>query len=270
MVKRKPQTNKPKSAQNEQADEGLSAAEIIIDADREADSKAAGKFSRTELISAFAALLSLVAVGLALWPVLTTKMANERQAELSARVDALSSALESLAAAQTELAKTVVEQQGLSGALKTDLEKLTAQATEQAETLAVNLRAELESLAQKLQKTQQNLMESLNPPTLPAENTEQTDNSANIKDDAANISANRNQADEELANQPGNQQANQKISQPSGQQSATDETWLPKWADVPLDNMAKWFSDLVTIRKTEDTPEEAPRGPQSSSESTSQ
>lgn len=270
MVKRKPQTNKPKSAQNEQADEGLSAAEIIIDADREADSKAAGKFSRTELISAFAALLSLVAVGLALWPVLTTKMANERQAELSARVDALSSALESLAAAQTELAKTVVEQQGLSGALKTDLEKLTAQATEQAETLAVNLRAELESLAQKLQKTQQNLMESLNSPTPPAENTEQTDNSANIKDEAANISANRNQADEEQANQPGNQQANQKISQPSGQQSATDETWLPKWADVPLDNMAKWFSDLVTIRKTEDTPEEAPRGSQSSSESTSQ
>ena len=270
MVKRKPQTNKPKSAQNEQADEGLSAAEIIIDADREADSKAAGKFSRTELVSAFAAVLSLVAVGLALWPFLTTKMANERQAELSARVDALSSALESLAAAQTELAKTVVEQQGLSGALKTDLEKLTAQATEQAETLAVNLRAELESLAQKLQKTQQNLMESLNSPTPPAENTEQTDNSANIKDEAANISANRNQADEEHANQPGNQQANQKISQPSGQQSATDETWLPKWADVPLDNMAKWFSDLVTIRKTEDTPEEAPRGSQSSSESTSQ
>ena len=270
MVKRKPQTNKPKSAQNEQADEGLSAAEIIIDADREADSKAAGKFSRTELISAFAALLSLVAVGFALWPVLTTKMANERQAELSARVDALSSALESLAAAQTELAKTVVEQQGLSGALKTDLEKLTAQANEKAETLAVNLRAELESLAQKLQKTQQNLMESLNSPTPPAENTEQTDNSANIKDEAANISANRNQADEKHANQPGNQKANQKISQPSGQQSATDETWLPKWADVPLDNMAKWFSDLVTIRKTEDTPEEAPRGSQSSSESTSQ
>ena len=160
MVKRKAQTNKTKSDENQQAEEGLSAAETIIDAQLQADSPIAGKFSRAEIMSCIAAVLSLIAVGLALWPVLTTKVANERQAELSARVDTLSSALESLATAQTELAKTVVEQQGLSGALKTDIDKLTMQATKQAETLAVNLRAELESLAQKVQKTQQDVLES--------------------------------------------------------------------------------------------------------------
>ena len=107
MVKRKSQT-KTKSDQNQQADEGLSAAETIIDAQMEAGSPISGKFSRAEIISGIAALLSLIAVGLALWPVLTTKMANERQTELSARVDAISSALESLVTAQTQLAKTVV------------------------------------------------------------------------------------------------------------------------------------------------------------------
>ena len=129
MVKRKTQTNKTKSDENQQAEEGLSAAETIIDAQLQADSHIAGKFSRAEIMSCIAAVLSLIAVGLALWPVLTTKVANERQAELSARVDTLSSALESLATAQTELAKTVVEQQGLNCALKTDIDKLTMQAT---------------------------------------------------------------------------------------------------------------------------------------------
>lgn len=177
MVKRKAQTNKTKSDENQQAEEGLSAAETIIDAQLQADSPIAGKFSRAEIMSCIAAVLSLIAVGLALWPVLTTKVANERQAELSARVDTLSSALESLTTAQTELAKTVVEQQGLSGALKTDIDKLTMQATKQAETLAVNLRAELESLAQKVQKTQQDVLESLNLRPLSAEKTPQTDDS---------------------------------------------------------------------------------------------
>ena len=205
MVKRKAQTNKTKSDENQQADEGLSAAETIIDAQLQADSPIAGKFSRAEIMSCIAAVLSLIAVGLALWPVLTTKVANERQAELSARVDTLSSALESLATAQTELAKTVVEQQGLSGALKTDIDKLTMQATEQAETLAVNLRAELESLAQKVQKTQQDVLESLNLRTLSAEKTPQTDDSADITDSAARQAA----SPDGPASQPDSQPASQ-------------------------------------------------------------
>ena len=253
MVKRKSQT-KTKSDQNQQADEGLSAAETIIDAQMEAGSPISGKFSRAEIISGIAALLSLIAVGLALWPVLTTKMANERQAELSARVDALSSALESLATAQTQLAKTVVEQRGLNGALKTDIDKLTAQVSEQAETIAVNLRAELESLAQKVQKTQKEALESLNLRALSAEKTEKADDSANITDNSAKRPANPNGPDSQLNSQP----------------LAADETWVPKWLGAALAQVADWFSGLVTIRKTEDAPEAASQGSQSSSESTSQ
>jgi hypothetical protein len=252
MVKRKTQTNKTKSDENQQAEEGLSAAETIIDAQLQADSPISGKFSRAEIMSCIAAVLSLIAVGLALWPVLTTKVANERQAELSARVDTLSSALESLATAQTELAKTVVEQQGLSRALKTDIDKLTMQATEQAETLAVNLRAELESLAQKVQKTQQDVLESLNLRTLSAEKTPQTDDSA--------------------ARQPASPDgpASQPDKKPDSQSLADDEAWLPNWVGAALEPVADWFSGLVTIRKIEDAPEAALQSTQSSSESTSQ
>lgn len=258
MVKRKAQTNKTKSDENQQAEEGLSAAETIIDAQLQADSPIAGKFSRAEIMSCIAAVLSLIAVGLALWPVLTTKVANERQAELSARVDTLSSALESLATAQTELAKTVVEQQGLSGALKTDIDKLTMQATKQAETLAVNLRAELESLAQKVQKTQQDVLESLNLRTLSAEKTPQTDDSADITDSAARQAA----SPDGPARQPD--------KKPDSQPLAADEAWLPNWVGAAMEPVADWFSGLVTIRKTEDAPEAASQSTQSSSESTSQ
>jgi hypothetical protein len=257
MVKRKSQT-KTKSDQNQQADEGLSAAETIIDAQMEAGSLIFGKFSRAEIISGSAALLSLIAVGLALWPVLTTKLANERQAELSARVDAISSALESLVTAQTQLAKTVVEQRGLSGALKTDIEKLTAQASEQAETLAVNLRAELESLSQKVQETQKEVLESLNLRTLSAEKTEKADDSANITNNSAKRPANPNGPD------------SAPDSQLNSQPLAADETWVPKWLGAALAQVADWFSGLVTIRKTEDAPDAASQGSQSSSESTSQ
>ena len=262
MVKRKAQTNKTKSDENQQAEEGLSAAETIIDAQLQADSPIAGKFSRAEIMSCIAAVLSLIAVGLALWPVLTTKVANERQAELSARVDTLSSALESLATAQTELAKTVVEQQGLSGALKTDIDKLTMQATKQAETLAVNLRAELESLAQKVQKTQQDVLESLNLRTLSAEKTPQTDDSADITDSAARQAA----SPDGPASQP-NKQPDKK---PDSQLLAADEAWLPNWVGAAMKPVADWFSGLVTIRKTEDAPEAASQSTQSYVESTSQ
>ena len=258
MVKRKAQTNKTKSDENQQAEEGLSAAETIIDAQLQADSPISGKFSRAEIMSCIAAVLSLIAVGLALWPVLTSKVANERQAELSARVDTLSSALESLATAQTELAKTVVEQQGLSDALKTDIDKLTMQATEQAETLAVNLRAELESLAQKVQKTQQDVLESLNLRTLSAEKTPQTDDSADITDSAARQPA----SPDGPASQPD--------KKPDSQSLADDEAWLPNWVGAALEPVADWFSGLVTIRKIEDAPEAALQSTQSSSESTSQ
>ena len=250
MVKRKSETNKTKSDQNQQADEGLSAAETIIDAQMEAGSPVSGKFSRAEIISGIAAFLSLIAVGLALWPVLTTKMANERQAELSARLDALSSALESLASGQTQLAKTVVEQQGLSGALKTDIDKLTAQASNQAETLAVNLRAELESLAQKVQKIQQDVLESLNRRTLSAEKTEHADDTAGITDTSTKQTANPNRADSAPDHQPDNQPL------------AADEEWTPKWVGEALEYLADWFSGLVTIRKTEDVPEVASQGDQ--------
>ena len=262
MVKRKSQTTKTKSEQNQQADEGLSASETIIDAQMEAGSPISGKFSRAEIISGLAALLSLIAVGLALWPVLTTKMANERQAELSARVDALSSALESLATAQTQLAKTVVEQQGLSGTLKTDIDKLTAQASKQAETLALNLRAELESLAQKVQKTQQEVLKSLNLRTFSAEKVGQTDDSVDIADSSAKRPANPNGPDSQPNNQPATQLDNQPL--------ATDKAWVPKWLGAALEQVADWFSGLVTIRKTQDAPEAASEGSQSSSESTSQ
>ena len=266
MVKRKAQTNKTKSDENQQAEEGLSAAETIIDAQLQADSPIAGKFSRSEIMSCIAAVLSLIAVGLALWPVLTTKVANERQAELSARVDTLSSALESLATAQTELAKTVVEQQGLSGALKTDIDKLTMQATEQAETLAVNLRAELESLAQKVQKTQQDVLESLNLRTLSAEKTPQTDDSADITDSAARQAA----SPDGPARQPASQPNKQPDEKPDSQPPAAGEAWLPNWVGAAMEPVADWFSGLVTIRKTEDAPEAASQSTQSSSESTSQ
>ena len=266
MVKRKAQTNKTKSDENQQAEEGLSAAETIIDAQLQADSPIAGKFSRAEIMSCIAAVLSLIAVGLALWPVLTTKVANERQAELSARVDTLSSALESLATAQTELAKTVVEQQGLSGALKTDIDKLTMQATKQAETLAVNLRAELESLAQKVQKTQQDVLESLNLRTLSAEKTPQTDDSADITDSAARQAA----SPDGPARQPASQPNKQPDEKPDSQPPAAGEAWLPNWVGAAMKPVADWFSGLVTIRKTEDAPEAASQSTQSSSESTSQ
>ena len=256
MVKRKAQTNKTKSDENQQAKEGLSAAETIIDAQLQADSPISGKFSRAEIMSCIAAVLSLIAVGLALWPVLTSKVANERQAELSVRVDTLSSALESLATAQTELAKTVVEQQGLRDVLKTDIYKLTMQATEQAETLAVNLRAELESLAQKVQKTQQDVLESLNLRTLSAEKTEKADDSANINDNSAKRPANPNGPD------------SAPDSQLNSQPLAADETWVPKWLGAALAQVADWFSGLVTIRKTEDEAEAASQGSQFSREST--
>jgi hypothetical protein len=217
-------------------------------------------------MSCIAAVLSLIAVGLALWPVLTTKVANERQAELSARVDTLSSALESLATAQTELAKTVVEQQGLSGALKTDIDKLTMQATKQAETLAVNLRAELESLAQKVQKTQQDVLESLNLRTLSAEKTPQTDDSADITDSAARQAA----SPDGPARQPASQPNKQPDEKPDSQPPAAGEAWLPNWVGAAMEPVADWFSGLVTIRKTEDAPEAASQSTQSSSESTSQ
>ena len=262
MVKRKSQTNKTKSDENQQADGGLSAAKTIIDAQLQADSTISGKFSRAGIMSCIAAVLSLIAVGLALWPVLTTKVANERQAELSARVDTLSSALESLATAQTELAKTVVEQQGLSGALKTDIDKLTMQATKQAETLAVNLRAELESLAQKVQKTQQDVLASLNLRTLSAEKTPQTGDSADITDSAAKQPAS--------PDGPASQPDKKPDKKPDSQSLAADEAWLPNWVGTAMEPVADWFSGLVTIRKTEDAPEAASQSTQSSSESTSQ
>ena len=51
-------------------------------------------------------------------------------------------------AAQTELAEAMVAQQGLSGALKTDLNKLT----QQSGTLTTELRSELENLPSSLKK----------------------------------------------------------------------------------------------------------------------
>jgi hypothetical protein len=166
--------------------------------------------------------------------------------------------LESLVTAQTQLAKTVVEQRGLSAALKTDIEKLTAQASEQAETLAVNLRAELESLAQKVQKTQKEVLESLNLRTLSAGKTEKADDSANITDNSAKQPASPNGPD------------SAPDSQLNSQPLAADETWVPKWLGAGLARVADWFSGLVTIRKTEVAPEAASQGSQSSSESTSQ
>ncbi len=258
MVKREPKTKKTKPNQNPQPDQGLTDAKTIINAQMIDDSRIFGKFTRAEIISSVAALLSLVAVGLALWPVLTAKMANEKQSELSARVDKLSSAVENLATTQTELAKSLVEQQGLNGALKTDIDKLIMQANEQAETLAVNLRAEFDGLAQKLQETQRELLESLNLRTLSAEKTGQKDNNPTVTDGGAKLPAKPNSVNSEP------------VTQLDDQSLVTDKKWLPKWVDVPLDNMADWFSGLVKIRKIETEPGAASQSPQLNSESGSQ
>ena len=82
MVKRKSQ-----SKQQPPQDEGMSAKETIIEAEEIAAKKPARALSRAEIISAVAAVLSLTAIGLVSWPVLTTKMTHHRQAELDARVE---------------------------------------------------------------------------------------------------------------------------------------------------------------------------------------
>ena len=240
MVKRKPQ-----SKQQQPLDEGVSAKETIIEAEEVAPKTPVRALSRAEIISAVAAVLSLGAIGLALWPVLTTKMTNQRQAELSQRVDGLSAAVESLVAAQTELAEAMVAQQGLSGALKTDLNKLT----QQAGSLTTELRTELENLARQLEKSQQDFLNSLSAPAVISEqeaapSPSRIDNPTKI-DNMGTLSDTGQGPD-------GPEQA----GLPAGEEAP----WLPRWVAVPMENLAGWFSSLVTIRKnspdeTAETPE---------------
>ena len=236
MVKRKSQ-----SRQQPPQDEGVSAKETIIEAEEIAAKKPAHALNRAEIISAVAAVLSLTAIGLALWPVLTTKMTHQRQAELDERVEGLSAAVESLVAAQTELAEAMVAQQGLSGALKTDLNKLT----QQAGTLTTELRSELENLAQQLEKSQQDFLNSLSLPAATSEQAAAPDAPSPSKTDSPNISSGSDQAAD----------GQEQISQPADE----EVPWLPKWVEVPIENLAGWFSGLVTIRKNiPDQPNQTP------------
>lgn len=240
MAKRKSQ-----SAQQQPPEDGVSASETIIEAEEMAAKKPARAFRRAEIISAVAAVLSLGAIGLALWPVLTTKMTNQRQAELSQRVDGLSAAVESLVAAQTELAEAMVAQQGLSGALKTDLNKLT----QQAGSLTTELRSELENLARQLEKSQQDFLNNL---SLPVTTAEQEAALSPSKTDGPTKTESR--ATPSDARQGTN-------SQEQASLTADEEApWLPRWVEVPMENLAGWFSSLVTVRKnipdeTIETPE---------------
>lgn len=246
MVKRKPQ-----SKQQQPLDEGVSAKETIIEAEEVAPKTPVRALSRAEIISAVAAVLSLGAIGLALWPVLTTKMTNQRQAELSQRVDGLSAAVESLVAAQTELAEAMVAQQGLSVALKTDLNKLT----QQAGSLTTELRAELENLARQLEKSQQDFLNSLSAPAVISEqeaapSPSRTDNPSKI--DGPTKIDNMGTLSDTGQGPDGPEQA----GLPAGEEAP----WLPRWVAVPMENLAGWFSSLVTIRKnspdeTAETPE---------------
>ena len=218
MVKRK--THSRQSASDEPE---ITASETIIDGDA-GSTKSGQRFGRSEVMSAAALGLSVGAIALALWPVFTANLANEKQQELSQRVETLSVAVESLTAAQTELAQTVIDQQGLSGALKKDIESLT----EQANSLTENLRAEVENLARKLEQNQQDWLEGLT-----------RKNSENISSETAKAAS---PASEKSA-EPG---------EPVSDISGTDQAWLPKWVEVPIDNLAGWFSGLITIRKAED------------------
>jgi len=246
MVKRKPQ-----SSQQKPQDEGVSAKETIIEAEEIAATKPVRALGRAEIISAVAAVLSLGAIGLALWPVLTTKMTNQRQAELSQRVDGLSAAVESLVAAQTELAEAMVAQQGLSGALKTDLNKLT----QQAGSLTTELRSELENLARQLEKSQQDFLSSLSLPAAISEpeavpSPSETDSSSKI-DGPSKID------NMGMPSDPGQATNGQEQTSLPADEEAP---WLPQWVEVPMENLAGWFSSLVTVRKhipdeTAETPE---------------
>jgi hypothetical protein len=218
MVKRKAQAKQSASDEPE-----ITAGETIIDAELET-AKSGQRFSRSEIMSGAALGLSVGAIALALWPVFTAKLATEKQQALSQRVETLSVAVESLANAQTELAQTVIDQQGLSGALKKDIESLT----EQANSLTENLRAEIESLARQLEQNQQEWLEGLS-----------RKNSENISSETAQPAS---PVPEDSA-EPG---------KPVSDISGKDQTWLPKWVEVPIDNLAGWFSGLITIRKTED------------------
>ncbi len=211
MVKRKAQAKQSASDEPE-----ITAGETIIDAELET-AKSGQRFSRSEIMSGAALGLSVGAIALALWPVFTAKLATEKQQALSQRV-------ESLANAQTELAQTVIDQQGLSGALKKDIESLT----EQANSLTENLRAEIESLARQLEQNQQEWLEGLS-----------RKNSENISSETAQPAS----PTPENSAEPG---------EPVSDISGKDQTWLPKWVEVPIDNLAGWFSGLITIRKTED------------------
>ena len=220
MVKRKSQ-----SKQQPPQDEGVSAKETIIEAEEIAAKKPAHALNRAEIISAVAAVLSLTAIGLALWPVLTTKMTHQRQAELDERVEGLSAAVESLVAAQTELAEAMVAQQGLSGALKTDLNKLT----QQAGTLT----------------TEQDFLNSLSLPAATSEQAAAPDAPSPSKTDSPNTSSGSDQAAD----------GQEQISQPADEEAP----WLPQWVEVPIENLAGWFSGLVTIRKNiPDQPNQTP------------
>ena len=211
MVKRKAQAKQSASDEPE-----ITAGETIIDAELET-AKSGQRFSRSEIMSGVALGLSVGAIALAVWPVFTAKLATEKQQALSQRV-------ESLANAQTELAQTLIDQQGLSGALKKDIESLT----EQANSLTENLRAEIESLARQLEQNQQEWLEGLS-----------RKNSENISSETAQPAS----PTPENSAEPG---------EPVSDISGKDQTWLPKWVEVPIDNLAGWFSGLITIRKTED------------------
>jgi hypothetical protein len=236
MVKRKPQ-----SKQQQPTDEGESAKETIIEAEAITAKRPARSFSRGEIISAVAAVLSLAAIGLALWPVLTAKMTHQRQAELGVRVDELSAAVESLVAAQTELAEALVAQQGLSGALKTDLNKLT----QQASNLTTELRSELDRLAQQLEKSQQDFLDSL---SLPAVSTEPAE--------VLDVPSTSKTASQDAPSNIGADGGGQK---PASLADAEEAPWLPQWVEVPMENLAGWFSGLITVRKnTQDHSSETP------------
>ena len=45
---------------------------------------------------------------------------------------------------------------------------------------------------------------------------------------------------------------NAEPGEPVSDISEKDQAWLPKWMEVPIDNLAGWFSGLITIRKTVD------------------
>ena len=128
-------------------------------------------------------------------------------------------AVESLTTAHTELAQTVIDQQGLSGALKKDIESLT----EQANNLTENLRTEIESLARQLERNQQEWLEGLSLQKIAKSNPETAQAASPAPENNA---------------EPG-----EHVSDISGK----DQTWLPKWIEVPIDNLAGWFSGLITI-----------------------